>query len=284
LRREWRRRQDVTDSFRQAVLAEFRPDLVVFRLPGADPVISNGLGPTTSEELQELLAVEEELARAARTSLRTQHQPPTEFGQRLAAGMAVPIRHAKVTLGSVSVFRTRPGNDAESWEEPWSDEECQLLERLSLHGGAALALVSSGEAELTAADGVLDRERLLALLRAEVRRSDRYSVPFLLTIFELEIPGTFGADTARLGEAFLQRFLPRLRGTDAMARLGPTRFAVLNPHTDRGGGRVPMRAREVLGDLESEFPGVSEIQVRANQVHFPSDVSTLDELAARLGA
>jgi len=276
-------RQEVTDNFRQAVLAELQPDLVVFRLPGSDPDVTNGLGPTPSGELEGLLALEEELARAARSRLHTQQQPPTEVGHRIAAGLAVPIRHGKLTLGTVSVFRTRPGSHDEPWEEPWSDEECQLLERLSLHAGAALALVSTGEAELTAADGVLDLDRLLALLRAEVRRSDRYSVPFLLTVFELE-PSPGGAELSEeLTAAFLHRFLPRLRGTDAIARLGPTRFAVLNPHTDRGGGRVTMRAREVLGDLEGEFAGASEIQVRANQVHFPADVSTLDELLSRLG-
>jgi hypothetical protein len=278
-------RQEVARNFREAVLAELQPDLTVLRLPGADPEILNGLGQPSSGELHPLLAAEEELARSARARPGTQVQPSTAVGDLVASGAAVPIRHGNVTLGTVSVFRICPGGskNLDLGKESWSEEECRLLERLALHAGAGLALASANEAELTGTGGILDRSRLVALLRAEVRRSDRYSVPFLLTVFELEAPAASGELRSELVDALLHRLLPKLRGTDAIARLGPRRFAVLNPHTDRSGGRVTTRAREVLGDMEVEFPGAGALEVRANQVHFPTDVSTLDDLLTRLG-
>jgi hypothetical protein len=44
-----------------------------------------------------------------------------------------------------------------------------------------------------------------------------------------------------------------------------------------------LRARTVLGQVGKEFPGAAAVGVRGNQIHFPADVSSFEELVARLG-
>ena len=109
--------------------------------------------------------------------------------------------------------------------------------------------------------------------------------PLLLTVLELEAPpGGNGPDPALL-QAFSIRLKARLRDLDRVADLEPGRIAVLCPHTDRQGGRVVMRAKEVLASLASDGgplagPGPT---VRGNQVQYPGDAASLEELLTRLG-
>jgi hypothetical protein len=269
-------------TLREAIRTELHPELIVMRLPGMqDPEIVPSLPTTLAGEQTILVAAEEELAASTRAALKSQVKPGFIVGERRVEGLAAPIRRGHECLGTLAVFRSVPASAAAG--ELWSTEERRLLERLGLHAAGALALAAPQSTGIGATEGILDRRGLLALLRAEVKRSERYAVPFLLTVFELE--GPFGAPPPpeELVLTFARRFHGQLRAMDAMARLGRTRFAVLNPHTDKGGGRMVLRARTVLGQLDSEQPGASSLDVRGNQIHFPADVATFDDLVARIG-
>jgi len=136
----------------------------------------------------------------------------------------------------------------------------------------------------TPGQAVMSRKELDALLRAEVRRTDRYQVPFLLTVIDLVEPANWSGsgETERFTDDFAVELRRRLREVDHLARLGPQRFAVLNPHTDRSGGRVVMRAKEVLAQLENRYPGSESLDVHGNQVLYPGDVPTFEDLIQRL--
>ena len=71
----------------------------------------------------------------------------------------------------------------------------------------------------------------------------------LEAVFELDPMPSAPAPEEELLQAFARRLRPRLRDLDAVARVGHRRFAVLNPHTDRSGGRVVLRARETLVEI-----------------------------------
>jgi GGDEF domain-containing protein len=275
-------RQEVEEHLRTAIAIELHPELTVLRLPGnGEPEISNNLPARLNEDIDLLLAAEKELSNSARAALSSKRQPSMRMGERSVSGLAVPIRRGNEVLGSISIFRSANSPGAEV--DQWTERERRLLERLALHAAGALALTHTGEAVHVAVGEVLDRRGLLALLRTEVRRAERYSIPFLLTVFELDDTPSTLSPGEELIQAFARNLRPRLRGLDAVARVGKNRFAVLNPHTDRAGGRVVMRAREALADLEKDYPGASALDVRGNQVVFPGDVATLDELLARLG-
>ncbi len=288
-------RDDVQKGLRDAVLEVLHPELMVLRLLGSEsPEVVNQLPPSLAGDQSVCVEFEEDLARSARGERKTKRSPATEVGDLLIEVVTVPLLHSERALGSVSIFRSRPHDmGREPASELWSDEETGLLERLAVHAAASLALASAGAAEPTPAEGVLDRPRLVALLRPEVMRAERYSVPFLLTVFELEPPPRGDRESGAVPpvaelrpeflSAFARRVLGRMRGVDALARLGPRRFAVLNPHTEKSGGRVGQRVRDVLAELEGQFPGAKQIQVRANQIQFPTDVATLDDLLHRLG-
>ncbi len=273
-------RTDVVATLREAIASELRPEFAVLRLPGAaEPEVVAALPTALAAEEGALRAAEEDLAQGARAALRSQIKAGLMVADRRVDGLAAPIRRGNECLGTLAVFRSAPASADPA--ELWSEDERRLLERLGLHAAGALALAGAEAAAPSPGDDILDRRGFAALLRAEVRRSERYAVPFLLTVFELE-----GADGAAPPDdiiaAFIRRFKSQLRAMDALARLGRARFAVVNPHTDRGGGRMVLRARTVLGQVEKEFPGAA-LDVRGNQIHFPADVSTFDELIARLG-
>jgi hypothetical protein len=86
-----------------------------------------------------------------------------------------------------------------------------------------------------------------------------------------------------LGAAFPARLRERLRDLDRVATLGPGRVVVLCPHTDRQGGRVVMRAKEVLATLLADGGPEALQNVRGNQVQYPGDAASLEELLTRLG-
>jgi hypothetical protein len=230
-----------------------------------------------------LVAAEDELARGARVSLRTRQQPAMLVGERVVGGLSSPLRRGNEVLGTVSVFSSQTRGEGALY----GDHERLVLERLALHAAGSLALidhdVQAGDGD-TGTPGVLGRKELDALLRAEVRRSDRYQVPFLLTVIELSAPPEWPelARFERFAEEFAAELRRRLREVDHLARLAERRFAVLNPHTDRSGGRVVVRAQEILKGLEERYPGASHVDVQGNQVLYPGDVPTLEDLRQRL--
>jgi GAF domain-containing protein len=275
-------RRDVEDRLRRAIANELRPELTVLRLPGSpEPEITDNLSSHLRGQVDLLLAAEEDLSSSARAALATRCEPAIKLGEATVAGLAVPIRRGNEVLGSIAVFR---GGEGAGRVREWSESERRLLERLVLHAAGALALADvTDEAPATTGGEILDRRGLMAILRTEVKRAERYSVPFLLTVFELDpMPAAPNPDEELL-QAFARKLRPRLRDLDAVARVGHRRFAVLNPHTDRSGGRVVLRARETLVQIANEYPAARGLDVRGNQVVFPGDVATLDELAARLG-
>jgi GGDEF domain-containing protein len=274
-------RSDVIATLREAIASELHPEFAVLRLPGApEPEIVAALPAALEAEETALRAAEEDLAQSTRGALRSQVKVALKVADRRVDGLATPIRRGNECLGTLAVFRSVPASAAPG--ELWSEEERRLLERLGLHAAGALALAGAEAAPPSPGEDILDRRGLNALLRAEVRRSERYSVPFLLTVFEIEGAPDGDPPPDEVVAAFIRRFKSQLRAMDALARLGRTRFAVVNPHTDRGGGRMVLRARTVLGQVEKEFPATI-LDIRGNQIHFPADVSTFDELVARLG-
>jgi hypothetical protein len=275
-------RDEVIATLREAISCELHPEFAVLRLPGAaEPEVVAALPAALAAEGPALRAAEEDLAQHARTTLRSQVKAEIGVADRRVDGLAAPIRRGNECMGTLAVFRSAPASAVPG--ELWSEDERRLLERLGLHAAGALALAGGAAAAPSPGEDILDRRGLHALLRAEVRRSERYSVPFLLTVFELEGAAGSAPPSDEVVAAFIRRFKSQLRAMDALARLGRARFAVVNPHTDRGGGRMVLRARTVLGHVEKEVPGAGGVEVRGNQIHFPADVSTFDELVARLG-
>ena len=128
---------------------------------------------------------------------------------------------------------------------------------------------------------LLDRPGLESVLGTEVRRADRYGAPLLLTVLEVDPPAGSGALRPELMHAFTRSLRARLRDLDYLAELSPGRIAILSPHTDRQGGRVVIRARAVLADLASEFPAVTGLGLRSNQVQYPGDAASFAELEVR---
>ncbi len=273
---------EIATALRDAIASELHPELAVLRLPGAaQPEIMSALPTALAAEEARLLEAEDELAKSTRSALRSQVVTALVVADRRIDGLAAPIRRSNECMGTLAVFRSAPASA--SLSELWSDDERRLLERLGVHAAGALALAAGQAGALGLGEEILDRRGLLALLRAEVRRSERYAVPFLLTVFDLEGAAGNPPPAEELVLAFMREFKSKLRAMDAFARLGPQRFAVLNPHTDRGGGRMVLRARSTLGQLDREMPGAAALEVRGNQIHFPADVSTFEELVTRLG-
>jgi hypothetical protein len=208
---------------------------------------------------------------------------PVVFDGRPAQALAGALRHRGELLGMAVAIRLE--NDRTKGAA-FSAREIAALDRLLRYAAPALGGPRApGPARGASANGVLDRPSFENLVAAEVRRADRYGTPLLLTVLELEPPAGQPAPDPAFGEAFPARLRERLRDLDQVATLGPARVGVLCPHTDRQGGRVVMRAKEVLAALTADGgPAALQSQsVRGNQVQYPGDAASLEELLTRLG-
>lgn len=269
-------RDEILSKLRAALAGALAPAEIVFRFESA----AERAGDPLEEEPAALRAIAELLAPEVRRATMPV-LAPVVFQGRPAHALGGSLRHRGESLGMV--VAVRPELD-KTRALAFTAREIAALDRLLRHAAPALA-GSALSAEAAHPNGVLDRRALETLVAGEVRRSDRYGTPLLLTVLELEAaPGTPTPDPA-LMQAFPMRLKARLRDLDRVANLGPGRIAVLCPHTDRQGGRVVMRAKEVLAGLASDGgplagPGPT---VRGNQVQYPGDAASLEELLTRLG-
>ncbi len=273
-------RHEVLERLIDAVHDQMPAELVIVRLHDApEPQVSKRLPEGATLDLEALLVAEAELARAARTALRTRDGEVERAGDKVRRALTVVLRHGTDLLGTVSGIATVPATATPEVESR------ERLERMALHAAGSLALASRADDVVQGDSNLpLGRAQLEALLRSEVRRSDRFGVPFLLSVIEL-VPTS---ETARraledgLMTVVTAQLTSRLREVDSLARLSDTTLAVLNPHTDRTGGRAVERAQAVLDGLAGQSPGVSEVQLRGNQILYPGDAPTLEDLLGRL--
>jgi hypothetical protein len=265
-------RDEILAKLRAALTAVLAPAEIVFRFEAGERPTDDGQSALRS--IAELLAPE--VHRATMPVLA-----PVVFDGRPAQALAGSVRHRGEILGMVVAIRSESDKGRSA---TFNAREIAALDRLLRHAAPALA-GAAAPIEVAQGNGVLDRRALETLVAGEVRRSDRYGTPLLLTVLELEAaPGVTDPDPALL-ESFPMKLKARLRDLDRVATLGPGRIAVLCPHTDRQGGRVVMRAKEVLAGLASDGgplagPGPA---VRGNQVQYPGDAASLEELLTRLG-
>jgi hypothetical protein len=279
-------REEVIEILVGALRAELRAQLIVLRLDDeAEPRrYETELSAAIKDGIGALHRAEEELAGNARSSQRTRQQPAMLVADQVVHGLASPLKRGDNLLGTISVFIAAPGAG-----ETENERRQRLFERLALQAAGSLAhLKDDTKAETrpgagTEAETVLDRLEFEALLQAEVRRSDRYQVPFLLTVIDLVWPLDAPAEPPpRFIEDFALELRGSMRDVDAVAHLRGWQFAILNPHTDRGGGRAVQRASQVLKRLASRYPGAQHVDVQGNQILYPGDVSSYEELAIRL--
>ncbi|HWN83244.1 MAG TPA: hypothetical protein VNM87_14200 [Candidatus Udaeobacter sp.] len=266
-------RDEVVAKLKSALASALAPSEIVFRFESGDH--SSEDGPPALRAIAELLAPE--VRRATMPVLA-----PVVFDGRPAHALAGSLRHRGEHLGMVVAVRPESEKGRAG---AFTAREIAALDRLLRHAAPALA---GGTAQIEALpmNGVLDRRALENLVAGEVRRSDRYGTPLLLTVLELEAPAGGNDPDPGLMQAFPLKLKARLRDLDRVATLGPGKIAVLCPHTDRQGGRVVMRAKEVLAGITSDQgplagPGPA---VRGNQVQYPGDAASLEELLTRLGA
>jgi hypothetical protein len=280
---------DVMAKLQAAIAAEFSPEAIVLHFgsesePELATPVSEGVAippAIPAAEASELLALADRLGDETRGSAsavcRTQRWQGREI-QALAAAIREPGGPVR---GTLVLYR---GLVPHAPAAPWDRRDAEALERLLRHVEVALAQVprrpSTPGAGTTT---LLDRNGLESVLATEVKRADRYGAPLLLTVLDVEAPAASGGLRPEHLHAFMRTLRARLRDLDYLAELGPGRIAVLSPHTDRQGGRVVIRARGVLSDLAAEFPAMSTLGLRGNQVQYPGDAASLAELLTRLG-
>jgi GAF domain-containing protein len=279
-----------------ALRALFPRGLISVRLPGPGGELLTRQSHTGPEEDRERLTdLEARLAR--RTIQGGQEERPSgsstadaaaSVSERPVQFAAVPIRYGDEPVGSLVVISAPAGR--EEGEEDLGDLDFQAIRRLALYVSlAGEHLRGQGRrVERTLRDpetGLLTVAGLESRLDDEVKRSDRYREPFLLTLCALP---EYDRVRRRQGERWSQDFLQELaaalrrnvREVDAVAWMGGGQFAVLSPATQKDHGTLLTRIQDLLPGLESvRHLGRDEaLQLVGRQVAYPEDVGTPGEL------
>jgi hypothetical protein len=280
--------EEVVAKLRLAIAAELSPEALVLHWgPGAEPELTfipapdaEAISGSTPGNLgDELLQVAGRHAEDTRRSGLTVRRSTPWHGREIH-GLAATIGDPGAVRGTLVLFRGL----AERALGAWDPREAEALDRLLRHAEVAFASHPRRLSPVAVGTGVLlDRPGLESVLGTEVRRADRYGAPLLLTVLDVDPPAGSGALRPELMHAFTRSLRARLRDLDYLAELSPARIAILSPHTDRQGGRVVIRARAVLADLAAEFPAITALGLRSNQVQYPGDAASFAELLTRLG-
>ncbi len=248
-----------------------------------------------------LLDLDATLARDAMESGQEQHSVWLEPAERIALAetsrvrgyVVVPVRFGEEIVGALGVVRAveRGGpQDANGFDEL----DLQALRKLALYLSLAGETLRgrTRRVERTLRDpetGLLTGAGLENRIEDEVKRSDRYREPFLLTL--CTVPD-YDRIRRRQGEPWSEDFVRELaaalkrnvREVDAVAWMGGGQFAVLSPATQKDHGVLLARLQTLLPRLESarHLAPADELNLVGRQVTYPDDVATPGELLALL--
>jgi GAF domain-containing protein len=211
-----------------------------------------------------------------------------EETERIRGFAAVPVRFGDEVQGTLAVVAPAPAGGG--MVTPLDEIGLQGLRKLALYvslaGDRLRGIGRRVERTLRDPDtGLLTGAGLEGRLEDEIKRSDRYREPFLLTLCALE-----GYDRVRRhqGERWSQDFVRELaaalrrnvREVDDVAWMGGGQFAVLSPATQKDHGVLLSRLTALLPRLENvrHLGRDEELTVVGRQVSYPDDVTTPGEL------
>lgn len=276
--------------------ALFPRSLTCVRLPGpGGELLSRQAHGGAEEDRERLTDLEARLARAtiqsgleeqfagaaAASSDAPEREGPVDY-------VAVPVRYGDEPVGSLVV--ASPSPRAQETKRSTDDLDLQAVRRLALYVSlAGEQLRGQGRRiERTLRDpetGLLTGAGLEGRLDDEVKRSDRYREPFLLTLCSLP---EYDRVRRRQGDRWSQDFLRELamelrrnvREVDAIAWLGGGQFAVLSPATQKDHGVLLVRIQDLLPRLESvrHLGRDDALHLVGRQISYPEEVGSPGEL------
>ena len=151
-------------------------------------------------------------------------------------------------------------HEGEDWNADVSGEASDRLLKDLLHGDNTAPSNSNLMDKLTdPLTGLINEEFFRMKLAEEIKRSGRHGQPLTLLTAEVDNfdelvsrHGTSAGDEALLEVAGV--FLCESRDIDVAGRVGPSRFQLLMPNTDRAGGKVVAeRVKEGLAERQLEY-------------------------------
>ena len=172
---------------------------------------------------------------AARAVSATYYYGEGETGDRIHAGLAVPLLEDDASVGWLALYTRDP-------QRRFADDDLQRLEEL---GGRAVPAIENARrfrearqmADLDALTGLHNRRYFHEVLAREVARAQRYGRRLALVVFDLDdfkaINDRVGhlAGDAVLAEA-AERVREVLRSADIACRIGGDEFAVIVPESE----------------------------------------------------
>ncbi|HKO22581.1 MAG TPA: diguanylate cyclase, partial [Candidatus Eisenbacteria bacterium] len=236
----------------------------------------------------ELIRLDEEIgALAVRDGKESASLDGAGEGIRFAC---VPVRTADRVIGAVAALIPH----SEAAAVPLGAPELEAIRKLALY--VALAWERAQTAETPAppatadpATGLIAASALEARVLEEVKRAERYHDKFLLTLCAIagfqDLIEKQGAEwTEELVRDFARSLSRNVREVDVIARVGPGRFAVLSPETDKDHGAMLKRLDQLLLEAQKgrEIPYTEQVQLIGRQYVFPEDVPTGGEMVALL--
>jgi GGDEF domain-containing protein/GAF domain-containing protein len=279
-----------------ALQSIFPGGLVSVRLPGSGgELLTRQVHGEADGDRERFTDLEARLARATiQSGLEEVSAGSTAAGTAAGEGpvdyLAVPVRYGDDPVGCL--VTAAAGGSGETARHAATELDLQGVRRLALYVSlAGEQLRGQGRRiERTLRDpetGLLTGAGLESRLDDEVKRSDRYREPFLLTLCALP---EFDRVRRKQGEKWSQDFLRELarelrrnvREVDAVAWMGGGQFAVLSPATQKDHGVLLDRILDLLPRLDS-VRGLGrgeELRLVGRQVSYPEEVGSPGELLA----
>jgi len=236
----------------------------------------------------ELTRLDEEIgALAVRDGKESSSLEGAREGIRFAC---VPVRTADRVIGAVAALI--PPSEAAA--VPLGAPELEAIRKLALYVALAWERAQTTEAPAPPATadpatGLIAASALEARVLEEVKRAERYHDKFLLTLCAIagfqDLVEKQGAEwTEQLVRDFARSLSRNVREVDVIARVGPGRFAVLSPETDKDHGAMLKRLDQLLLESQKahELPYTEQVQLIGRQYVFPEDVPTGGEMVALL--
>lgn len=162
--------------------------------------------------------------------------------------LAVPMIISDRTIGTLTVFLTRPA-DQSQFLYVFTSIVASIIE----HGYSALQ--ARQQAKTDSLTGVANHRLFHETLEREIARANRKKSVFSLVLIDIDnfknVNDTYGHQT---GDAVIvdltKRVLSTVRGSDVLARYGGEEFGIILPDTDRDGAEI--LADRVLKSISSQ--------------------------------
>lgn len=256
------------------------------RSQGDEIATRTSLAGTTTDPA-ELTRMDDVLATLAVRDGKESASPETADEVRFAC---VPVRAADRVIGAVAALVPK----ADAATAPLGSPELEAIRKLALYVALAWERTQTAETPAPSATadpamGLIAASALEARVLEEVKRAERYHDKFLLTLCAIagfqDLVEKQGAEwTEALVQEFARSLSRNVREVDLIARVGPGRFAVLSPETDKDHGAMLKRLDQILIDAQKtrELPYTEHVQLIGRQYVFPEDVPTGGEMVALL--